>query len=123
MAFKDKLLILELGLIRSNANANMYYKDKKIIIILLYVNDLLLTRGDKKKIKQVQKTLIEKIEMTNLGLTRFYLGVEFEYFFIGIWLHQQTYIKKIFNMYAMNNCMSIKIPMDICAQFHKKMGI
>jgi len=123
IAFKDKLLILELGLIRSNANANMYYKDKKIVIILLYVNDLLLTRGDKKKIKRMQRTLIENFEMTNLGLTRFYLGVEFEYLFIGIWLHWQTYIRKIFNMCAMNNCMSTKILMDICVQLHKKMGI
>jgi len=65
----------------------MYYKDRKKIIILLYVDDLLLTRDDKKKIKQVQKTLIENFEMTNLGLTRLYLGVEFEYFLLGIWLH------------------------------------
>jgi hypothetical protein len=101
----------------------MYYKDKKRIIILLYVDDLLLSSDDKKKIKRMQKTLIENFEMTNLGLTRLYLGVEFEYFLLGIWLHKKTYIRRIFNMYAMNNYMLTKIPMDICVQLHKKMGI
>jgi hypothetical protein len=41
----------------------MYYKEKdtKRIIVLLYMDDLLLTKDDKKKIKRVQKVLIEKI--------------------------------------------------------------
>jgi hypothetical protein len=63
MAFKDRLLVFRKGLITSNVDANMYYKEKymKRIIILLYVDDLLLTRDDKKKIKRVQKVFIEKI--------------------------------------------------------------
>ncbi len=60
--------------------------------------------------------------MTNLGLTRLYLGVEFKYFLLRTWLHQWTYIWKIFNMYAMNNCMLKKIPMDPDVKLHKKMG-
>jgi hypothetical protein len=47
----------------------MYYKEKdmKRIIILLYVNDLLLTTNDGKEIKQMQKAFIKNFEMTNLG--------------------------------------------------------
>jgi hypothetical protein len=33
------------------------------------------------------KNAYKFFEMTNLGLTRLYLGVEFEYFLLGIWLH------------------------------------
>jgi hypothetical protein len=40
----------------------------------------MLIIDDGKEIKQMQKALIENFEMTNLGLTRLYLGVEFEYF-------------------------------------------
>jgi hypothetical protein len=54
-------LFLKLGLIRSNVNAHMYYKDRKRIIILLYVDDLLLTRDDK-KIKWVQKMLMKNLK-------------------------------------------------------------
>jgi len=73
---------LEQGLIISSVNPNMYYKKKymKIIIILLYVDDLLLTIDDGKEIKWMQKALIENFEMTNLGLTRLSFSVEFEYF-------------------------------------------
>jgi hypothetical protein len=92
----------------------MYYKEKdmKRIIILLYVDDLLLTIDDGKEIERMQKVFIENFEMINLGLTRLYFGVEFEYFPSRIWLHQSAYVRKILNKYAMNNCMLAKILMD-----------
>lgn len=60
---------LEQGLIKSSVNPNMYYKEKdmKRIIILLYLDDLLLTTNDGKEIKQMQKAFIKNFEMTNLG--------------------------------------------------------
>ncbi len=60
---------MEQGLIKSSVNPNMYYKEKdmKRIIILLYLDDLLLTTNDGKEIKQMQKAFIKNFEMTNLG--------------------------------------------------------
>jgi hypothetical protein len=57
--------------------------------------------------------------MINLGLARFYFGVEFQYCLFRIWLHKKTYIKKILMRYGMINCIPLKIPMDLKVQLQQ----
>ena len=75
------LRLMEHGMTRSNANPNMHYKkkDDKQVIFFMYVDDLLITRIDDKEIKRIQKALAGNFEMTDLGITKLYLGIEFEY--------------------------------------------
>ena len=56
---------------------NLYFKviDDEPIILLLYVDDLFLT-GNEKQIKQCKKKLVEEIEMKDLGLMHYFLGLE-----------------------------------------------
>jgi hypothetical protein len=60
--------------------------------------------------------------LVDLGLTRLYIGVEFEHCPLKIWLHQRTYIRKILNMYGMNICILTKILMEPRIHLQKKMG-
>ena len=98
---------------RSSADPNMYYRrnKRKIIVILLYVDDLLLTGDDDASIKEIQQSLTRNFEMTDLGTSKLYLGIEFVYFPSGIYLHQQAYIKKNFQRYNMETCLPSSVPM------------
>jgi hypothetical protein len=79
------------GLTRSFSDPNLYYSlnDKgQHTIILLYVDDLLITGDDEANIQLLQSALIEEFEMIDLGASKQYLGAEFQYHSDGIWVHQ-----------------------------------
>ncbi len=87
-AFKDQ------GLVRSDHDHNMSYKIKNgnILILLLYVNDLLLTENLDEKVQLLKEQLLATFEMMDLGKVLFYIGIEFVYLLSCIFLTQRGYI-------------------------------
>ena len=49
--------------------------DNELAILLLYVDDLFL-ESNEKKISKCKKKLVAKFEMKDLGLMRYFLGLE-----------------------------------------------
>ena len=69
--------LMSLGFTKSKANSNLYYKveDDGIMILLLYVDDLFLIR-ECKPINECKKNLAAKLEMKDLGMMHYFLGLE-----------------------------------------------
>jgi hypothetical protein len=105
--------LLAAGLTKSNADPNLYYSivNEKYTIVLLYVDDLLVTGDNDMEIDRVTNHLTKTFEMTSLGAARLYLGVEIEYYRSGIWLHQRRYIKTLLQKFDMENCNPASTPM------------
>ena len=68
----------EHGFIRSECDSNLYFinRNGKTTILLLYVDDLIITGNDTQNIKNLKSKLHEDFEMTDLGATSHYLGIE-----------------------------------------------
>ena len=68
-----------LGFTKSEADANLYHivVEGKLLIIVLYVDDLILT-GDEKMIKYRKEYLAREFEMKYMGLMHYFLG-------LGVW--------------------------------------
>eukprot|EP00253_Pinus_taeda_P033137 PITA_33137 len=66
-----------LGFTKSEADANLYHivVEGKLLIIVLYVDDLILT-GDEKIIKSCKEDLVREFEMKDMGLMHYFLGME-----------------------------------------------
>jgi hypothetical protein len=66
-----------LGFTKSEADANLYQivVEGKILIIVLYLDDLILT-GDEKLIHSCKEDLSKEFEMKDLGLLHYFLGLE-----------------------------------------------
>ena len=66
-----------LGFTKSEVDANLYQiiVDGKLLIIVLYVDDLILT-GDEKLIKSCKEDLARDLEMKDMGLLHYFLGLE-----------------------------------------------
>ena len=66
-----------MGFTKSKANPNLYLNivEDELVILLLYVDDLLLTRNEK-QIVECKKKLAEEIEIKDLGLMHYFLGLE-----------------------------------------------
>jgi hypothetical protein len=113
------------GLARSQNDPNLYFhKDNKghYTIVLLYVDDLLVTGDNKPMIQSLQRALMQNFEMSDLGEARQYLGAEFEYYPSGIYLHQRTYIRKLLQKFQMESCKPSKLPMDPGCHLSKHTG-
>ena len=66
-----------LGFTKSEADANLYQivVEGKLLIIVLYVDDLILT-GDEQLIHSCKEDLGKEFEMKDLGLLHYFLGLE-----------------------------------------------
>jgi hypothetical protein len=69
--------LMILGFTKSDANWNLYYKveDGFPLILVLYVDDLFLTR-DEKLIDGWKRDLTSEFEMKDMGLMHYFLGLE-----------------------------------------------
>jgi hypothetical protein len=65
---------------RSNSDGNMYYMHKNgdTLILMLYVDDLFITRSSDTLISWLKNILHKEFEMTDLGQVKRYLGILFE---------------------------------------------
>ena len=78
-----------------DANASVFHK--KGVIIAIYVDDLLITRKDRKEIDALKKALNNRFKMSDLGLVNFYLGMTVTQDRINrtLRLGQQAYLTKV----------------------------
>ena len=68
---------IRFGFTKSEANVNLYHivVEGKLLIILIYVDDLILI-GDEKLIKYYKEDLSREFEMKDIGLMHYFLGME-----------------------------------------------
>jgi len=69
--------MLSLGLNKIDVGLNLYFKvvEGKPLMILLYVDDLFLTRVEV-LIVPCKREMVSEFEMKDLGLMHYYLGLE-----------------------------------------------
>jgi hypothetical protein len=79
------------GFKTSNANFALYVKKTNhgIVIIVIYVDDLIITRNSDINIFDLKKLLKQKFEMKDLGELLYLLGIEVIQSPKGIWLLQR----------------------------------
>ena len=70
-------ILMSLGFTKSKADSNLYYKIEVdgLMILLLYVDDLLLT-GEDNPINECKKKIAAEFEMKDLGMMHYFLGLE-----------------------------------------------
>ena len=62
-----------------------------ITILLVYVDDILITRGDVKEIRKLTEALSRQFEMKQLGPLKYFLGIEVAHSKAGISLNKHKY--------------------------------
>ena len=70
-------------------------KDRKQVIIIIYVDDLVLTRDHEECISQTQECLKTKFEMLDLGILHYFLGIEVWKTLVDIFMSPRKYAKEI----------------------------
>ena len=70
--------LLDIGFSRCHSDPNFYTKKvgNHLIILVLYVDDLVLTRSDPKLLTHVKSSLKQNFEMSYLGHLNYFLGLQ-----------------------------------------------
>ncbi|KAK3043642.1 hypothetical protein RJ639_000058 [Escallonia herrerae] len=79
------------------------------LIVCLYVNDLIFTGNYVKMFDDFKKEMAKELEMTDIGLMSYYLGIEVKQRDDGIFISQEVYAKEVLKGFNMENCNPIRV--------------
>eukprot|EP00253_Pinus_taeda_P003883 PITA_03883 len=85
---------------------------KTVVYLLVYVDDLLMTRNNVSYIASIKKELRKGFEMTDLGYVHYYLSIEVTQHSKSIFLSQKKYIGDLLNIFGMTECNPLTTPME-----------
>ena len=80
------------------------------MIIVLYVDDLLITGSSNAEIASLKGAMNQAFSMTNLGLLSQFLGLEIAQNKAGIKVHQSKYALELLKKFIMKDCKASKTP-------------
>ena len=97
---------------KSKVDSNLYYKVEadRIMILLLYVDDLFFI-GKDKIINECKKNLATEFKMKDLGMMHYFLGLEVWHFPCEIFLNQGKYAVEILKIFGMMDCKEMNTSM------------
>lgn len=92
---------------------------QELLIVVVYVDDLLVTGSSLKAILEFKHEMASNFEMSDLGKLTYYLGIEVLQFEEVIILMQDRYARRILDEARMSSCNLTHVPMELNAQFSK----
>ena len=102
--------LTSLGFKRSEADYSLYIR--KDVIIIVYVDDLQIFAKSIEVIRNIKQTLMAKYQMTDLGETKRFLGVEINRDRAKkiIRISQERYMDEVLHRFGMQDCKPMKTP-------------
>eukprot|EP00253_Pinus_taeda_P005792 PITA_05792 len=104
----------KVGFQRSESDDTLYVRQqgKYLVILVMYVDDLIITGNHDDHIAQVKKELQAGFKMTDLGLLHYYLGVEVFQCPHHIFISQSKYVAEVLQRFGMQYCKPVLTPME-----------
>jgi len=89
-----KQSMLKRDYIQSNADHTLFFKHAagKVAILIVYVDDIVITGDDIVEIVNLKKYLAQEFEVKNLGQLKYFLGIEISRGPKGVFLSQRKYV-------------------------------
>lgn len=106
--------LLRLGFAQSQLDYSLFIKrtDSALVIILVYVDDMLITGNDIELIQNTKQTLQDTFKMKDLGELKYFLGIEFARSHRGIVMHQRKYALEIISEAGLGAAKPASTPLD-----------
>lgn len=107
--------LIEFGFTCSNADPSLFtfHHGNQTLVLLLYVDDVLLTGDTPDLITTLIQDLSNKFSMKNLGDIHYFLGIQAQSHDTGLFLNQTTYAQEILYEAGMASTNPIPTPLPI----------
>ena len=106
-----------LGFKSSQADPSLFvqHSNQGIVVLLLYVDDAILTESSSQLIFQVIKELTTEFEMKDLGNLYYFLGSQISHTDEGLFVSQSKYINELVDKMDLQDCKPCATP---CLPYH-----
>ncbi|XP_020417932.1 uncharacterized protein LOC109948654 [Prunus persica] len=103
------------GHTQSNSDHTMFLKrdEGKLTILIVYVDDIIVTGNDAEEQLKLQKYLSQEFEMKDLGDLKYFLGIEVAMSKTGIFLSQRKYVMVLLSEIGMLGCKPADTPIEM----------
>ena len=100
------------GYIQGDSDHTLFFKrvEGKITILIIYVDDMIITGDNLEEIKRLEQKLSGDFEMKNLGGLKYFLGIEVSRNKNGIFLSQRKYVLDLLTEVGMLECKPADTP-------------
>ncbi|KAL5565423.1 hypothetical protein UlMin_028587 [Ulmus minor] len=108
-------LVKRYGYSQCQSNHTMFVKhslEGKMAIIIVYVDDIILTRDHEKELCKLKNFLAKEFELKDLGNLKYFLGIEIARSKKGIVVSQRKYVLDLLKETGMLGCKPANTPMD-----------
>jgi hypothetical protein len=103
---KIDLYLHQNGFSRSQSEPSLYIKKKgeDFLMVCLYVDDLIYTGTSKDMVAEFKTAMMKEFEMPDLGLMRYFLGIQAKQFPGKIFISQEKYVADLLTKFHMSEC-------------------
>lgn len=110
---KTDSYFLNHGFTKSPNEPSLYIKrnGQKFLIVCLYVDDLIYTGNDRSMMVDFKRSMMKEFEMTDLGLMKYFLGIQVKQAKGEIIISQEKYAQDLLRKFHMKNCKPVATPM------------
>ncbi|KAJ0801453.1 putative RNA-directed DNA polymerase [Helianthus annuus] len=107
-------VLTSMGFVQSVCDYSLFVMSKNnvIIILLVYVDDIVVTGNNKDEIEKVKASLRENFKIKDLGVLRYFLGIEVLYSDSCVCLSQRKYCLELLNEFGLLGCKPVTTPIE-----------
>ena len=109
--------ISRLGDMASHYNSALFFRhiDTSIILLLLYVDDMIITGDDLIGIQELKNFLSQQFEMKDLGFLSYFLGLEITHSTDGLYITQAKYASELLSRVGLTNSKTVDTLVELNA--------
>jgi hypothetical protein len=99
---------------RSTSEATLYTRsdmEGNLIIVSIYVDDIVYTGSSERLLSEFKREMMQRYEMSDLGLLHHFLGMGILQTDQGVFIHQSKYAKSLLNKFGLDDCKPVSIPL------------
>ncbi|KAM2944179.1 hypothetical protein COP2_027257 [Malus domestica] len=108
-------VLINVGFERSNADSSLFVRSGTAgtLVILVYVDDLIITGDNAEEIKELKHSLQQRFAIKDLGVLRYFLGIEMATSHKGFFLNQRKYVLDLLKEANMSDAKPVPTPLDV----------
>jgi hypothetical protein len=99
---------------RSTSEATLYTRsdlEGNLIIVSIYVDDIVYTGSSERLLSEFKREMMQRYEMSDLGLLHHFLGMGILQTDQGVFIHQGKYAKSLLSKFGLDDCKPVSIPL------------
>ncbi|MFS7939138.1 putative RNA-directed DNA polymerase [Helianthus anomalus] len=117
-------VLLNVGFVQSCCDHSLYTLTKQdvFVVLLVYVDDIIITGNNNNEIDKIKQLLSDNFKIKDLGILRYFLGLEIVYSDEGMCLNQRKYCLELLSEFGYLGCKPVNTPVELSHVINKKVS-